>query len=202
MLRIHRCDHLIAAAFTAPEYKSAVARVLSNHREERRACILQMIRNLAALTFHYLSVCCARTMCCFYQLTQMPAVENNGGTIVTPCLMVSSCACASLGGRPSAFLIPAPSSREMFAMQIECMLSAKAHTHTNVDAFTAAGMFLSSCKIISSIPVLILARVHFTMQIETATTTWNRSTFKVEPLLVSAFFTRRALLSWQSCWNF
>jgi len=111
------------------------------------------------------------------------------------------CMCFS-GERPSAFLIPAPSSREMFAMQIECMLSAKAHTHTHVDAFTAAGMFLSCCKIISSIPVLILARVHFTMQIETATTTWNRSTFKVEPLLASAFFTRRALLSWQSCWNF
>lgn len=47
-----------------------------------------------------LCVLCSNNVSCFYQLTQMPAVENNGGTIVTPCLMVSSCACVSLARGP------------------------------------------------------------------------------------------------------
>jgi hypothetical protein len=167
MLRIHRCDHL-AAAFTAPEYKSAIARVLSNHRGAVR---MHIANDQKLGRFNVSLPLCV--LCSNNVLLLLPTYTNASRRKQwrhhCNTLLDGQLVCMCFGERPSAFLIPALSSREMFAMQIECMLSAKAHIH--VDAFTAAGMFLSCCKIISSIPVLILARVHFTMQIETATTT-------------------------------
>lgn len=83
--------------------------------------------------------------------------------------------------------------REMFAMQIECMHSAKAHVRIYIRFYCRwnVSILLQDNFLHSAGLLLILARVHFTMQIETATTTWNCSTFKVEPLLASGVFQQK-----------